>query len=102
MRIRKFNEGENTNEIAPERLIEIIEELSAIVSDLDAKKSKIESIYNDLSNFKGKSTKSNDQIDDSVSNLQLSKSGIDECIDKIDSAVNSLKNYEEKGRQYLY
>ena len=54
MRIRKFNEGENTNEIAPERLIEIIEELSAMVSDLDAKKSKIESIYNDLSNFKGK------------------------------------------------
>ena len=70
MRIRKFYESDSI-EISNDRVSEIIEELSTISSDIDSKKQEMKLLTDELSNFRSKSNKSNDQIDDSVSNLEV-------------------------------
>ena len=62
----------------------------------------IESLVNELSNYKSEATKGNDQIDDSIASSQFVKSNIDDAIDKVDNIINNLVDYNEKGRQYLY
>lgn len=103
MKIKRFNEvvGDEMD-ISNERSAEIVSQLSNIAINLDSNREKIESISNELSNYKGKSKKSNDQIDDSIINLDLSRSKLEEMISSIDVAVNNLKDYIENGRKFLY
>ena len=72
------------------------------LSDFDSKREKIESLHDELSNFKSRSTKSNDQIDDTVANLELVISKISDCINNLDTVSSELKDYDESGRKYLY
>jgi prefoldin subunit 5 len=80
----------------------MIEELKEVLSDLEDRSSTIDSYLNELENYQSKSTKGNDQIDDSISSFQIAKRGIDDSIDKIDNVINNLMSYNEDGRKYLY
>jgi hypothetical protein len=69
---------------------------------MDAKKEEIISLKNEFSNYRSKSKKSNDQIDDSVSNLEIIDSKISDTLSALDTVVNNLKDYNESGRKFLY
>ena len=62
----------------------------------------IESLLNELNNFKSDSKKGNDQIDDSIAALQVIKKDVDDCNDKIDTVINNLMDYNDGCRKYMY
>lgn len=101
MKIRKFNEDEEVN-ISSERVYEILKELKQFSSQLGENSKMMESLINELSNYKSDTTKGNDQIDDSIASSQFVKSNIDDAIDKVDNVINNLMDYNDKGRKYLY
>lgn len=103
MKIKRFHENidEEVN-ISQERVGEMIEELKEVLSDLEDRSSTIDSYLNELENYQSKSTKGNDQIDDSISSFQIAKRGIDDSIDKIDNVINNLMSYNDEGREFLY
>lgn len=101
MKIKRFNEDEQLD-ISSDRVTEINRELK-IFADIMSDKSKyIESLLNELSDYKNDSKKGNDQIDDSILALQVVKKDIDDCSDKIDTIVNNLLDYNDGGRKFLY
>lgn len=102
MRIKRFYEDIENNDISKERVSEIIEDLKVHVSDVNIKKEYFESLLVELNNYKSKSTKSNDQIDDSIINLDLIVDDITSTIDNIDNVIKNLVNYIENGREFLY
>ena len=89
-------------DISNERVSEIIDKLSDISSAFDAKVIDVISIKDELSNYRSKSLKSNDQIDDSVSNLERINTRINDILSALDTAINSLKDYNASGRKFLY
>lgn len=99
--LRKFNEDEQ-QDISSERVNEIIEKLREFISNLDDKSNFVESLINELNNYKSDSKKGNDQIDDSLSALQVLKKNTDDSKDKIDTIINNLMDYNDAGRKYLY
>jgi ABC-type transporter Mla subunit MlaD len=101
MRIKKFLESE-INDISPDRVIEILESLSVILSEIDQKSETIDSLINELNNFKSTNKSSNDQIDDSISNLELIRNLFKDSVDKIDNVVSNMRDYNKSGRKYLY
>lgn len=103
MIIRKFNEElEETVDISQERVGEIIEELKDFLSLLEDKNKSIEGFINEFNNYKSKSKKGNDQIDDSIAASQVIKRDLDNSIDKVDTVINNLVSYNDKGRIFLY
>jgi predicted nucleic acid-binding Zn-ribbon protein len=101
MKIRRFNEDEEVD-ISSERIDEIINELKDFALLMSDKSKSVESLLNEFSNFKSQSKKGNDQIDDSIFSLQVAKKDIDDCIDKIDTVINNLVDYNNNGRKFLY
>jgi len=99
--IKRFNES-NMIDISTDRSLEMIELLSKISKDILENLEKIESLSNELEGFRSKSTTSNDQIDDSVSNLEMIKNALRESLDKIDNTSINMKDYLENGRKYMY
>jgi hypothetical protein len=59
-------------------------------------------MISELENYKSKSKKGNDQIDDSMAALQIVKKSLDEAVDKIDTVISNLMDYNDEGRKYLY
>lgn len=102
MKIRKFNEADEQVDISSDRIAEIISELKEFASLVDSKGEIVEGISNELNNYKGASKNGNDQIDDSIANLQLIKKCVTECTDKIDNVIKNMSDYNENGRKYLY
>jgi chromosome segregation ATPase len=102
MKIRKFYEADEVMDISNDRITEILSQLSNMSSDLDKKKEEIISLTNEMSNYRSKSKKSNDQIDDSVADMETIDSKLGDIISSIDTISNNLKSYNESGRQYLY
>lgn len=101
MKIKRFNEDEQVD-ISSERIEEIVKDLSESLSMMGDKSKMIESLLNELSNFKSQSSKGNDQIDDSIAALQVAQKDLQDCSDKIDTVVTNLKSYNDEGRKYLY
>jgi predicted nucleic acid-binding Zn-ribbon protein len=101
MKIRRFYESESID-ISPERVGEMIEELKDFLSNIEEKNKLIESMSSELENYKNQSKKGNDQIDDSIAAFQVIKKNLDDSIDKIDTVVNNLLDYNDSGRKYLY
>jgi len=101
MKIKRFNEDEQVD-ISSERVSEINEELKDFSAIMLDKSNYIESLLNELNNYKSDSTKGNDQIDDSIAALQVIKKDVDDCNDKIDTVINNLLDYNEGGRKYMY
>ena len=79
MKIRRFNEGDQVD-ISSERINEVLDELKDFTSLMDEKSKYVESLLNELNNYKSESKKGNDQIDDSIAALQVMKKDIDEDI----------------------
>jgi chromosome segregation ATPase len=101
MKIKRFNEDEQVD-ISSERVSEINEELKDFAATMLDKSRYIESLLNELNNFKSDSKKGNDQIDDSIAALQVIKKDVDDCNDKIDTVINNLMDYNDGGRKYMY
>jgi len=101
MKIKRFNENEQVD-ISAERVNEIIEELKDFSAIMNDKSKYVESLLNELGNYKSESTKGNDQIDDSIAALQIVKKDADDCVDKIDTIVNNFLDYNDNGRSYMY
>lgn len=101
MKIKKFNEGEIQN-LSSERTDEIIDTFVELSKTIEQKNEIIDSLINELNNYKVDSRTKNDQIDDSISNLQLVRGLFKDSIDKIDNVVVSIRDYQKSGRNYLY
>ncbi len=101
MRIRRFVES-NVVDISPDRVIEINEYLSTLNSDINQKCEKIESILNEMDNYKSQSKSNNDQIDDSIANLQIIRKSLADVTDKVDSVISNLTDYNKDGRKFIY
>lgn len=101
MRIRRFNENEQVD-IPSERIEDILSNLREFATLMSDKSKYVDSILNEFNNFKSQSKRGNDQIDDSILSLQIIKKNIDDCIDKIDTVINNLVDYNYNGRKYLY
>lgn len=103
MKIKRFNEDVNDIiEISPDRINDIVNELRQTLSILDDKNKNVEGFINEFNNYKSKSKKGNDQIDDSVLALQIVRKELSNSIDKIDTIINNLISYNDEGRKYLY
>ena len=102
MKIKKFNESNGIDEISTERVDEMLESLKKISSFMDDKKNEIQSFISELSRFKSKSNKSNDQIDDSISKLGVAKNDLFNFHSKIEEVLKNLESYKEENRKPLY
>jgi hypothetical protein len=101
MKIKRFNEGEQVD-ISSERVSEITDQLKDFTATMLDKSKYVESLLNELNNYKSESKKGNDQIDDSIAALQVIKKDVDDCNDKIDTVINNLMSYNDGGRKYMY
>jgi hypothetical protein len=101
MRIKRFNETEQVD-ISSDRIDEVIKELKEMSGELESKTKLVESLTNELTNYKSDSQKGNDQIDDSIFAFQVIKKNLDDSLDKIDTVVQNLQSYDDEGRKYLY
>jgi septal ring factor EnvC (AmiA/AmiB activator) len=101
MKIKRFNEDEQVD-ISSERVNEINEQLKDFSATMLDKSKYVESLLNELNNYKSDSKKGNDQIDDSIAALQVIKKDVDDCNDKIDTVINNLTDYNDGGRKYMY
>lgn len=102
MKIKKFWEKNEILNLSTEETSDIIEILQSAIEELDGKKQEIFSEKNKLMNFQNRDTKKNDQIDDAISNLELSLKSLSDSISKIDESLKLIKDYSENGRKYLY
>jgi ABC-type transporter Mla subunit MlaD len=101
MKIKRFFESDQVD-ISTERITEVMDELKDFIANIEDRSKKIDALGTELSNYKNSSTKSNDQIDDSIAALQIIKKDLDDCVDKLDTVVNNLDSYNTEGRKYLY
>jgi chromosome segregation ATPase len=99
MKIRRFFESEEQVDISPERITEMMDELKDFIANVEDKSKLVDALGTELSNYKNKSTKSNDQIDDSIAALQVIKKDLDDCVDKLDTVLNNLDSYNQDGRK---
>jgi hypothetical protein len=102
MKIRKFNEAEDINDISPDRTNEIIEDLRKTIVFLEQKVENIDSYLNELGNFQNTKKSQNDQIDDAIANLQLVRGALKDSITNLDNSTISLEDYNKSGRKFLY
>jgi uncharacterized protein YoxC len=102
MKIKRFNESQEDINISTQRVDEIIEDMNNMLSNLDDKNKTLQSYTNELSNYKSSSKTSNDQIDDSIVALEISIKNNEDTIDKIDTIISNLLNYNDNGRDFLY
>ena len=101
MKIKRFNEAEQVD-ISSERIEEMLDSLKQLSAMLDDKGKSVDSLINELNNYKSDSQKGNDQVDDSIAALQVIKKDLDNSLDKTDTVISNLMDYSEKGRKYLY
>ena len=101
MKIKRFFESDQVD-ISTERITEVMDELKDFIANIEDRSKKIDALGTELSNYRNNSTKSNDQIDDSIAALQIIKKDLDDCVDKLDTVVNNLDSYNVDGRKYLY
>ena len=103
MKIKRFNEDleEMSSTISLDRVNEISNNIKDVIDYLSEKKEFLIDIINEFDNYKTKK-QSNNQIDDAISNLQLSKSNVSDTIDNLDNVINNLKSYINNGEEFLY
>lgn len=103
--MRKFSkifEEKEISDISSDRVSELISQLSAMSADISQKIEFVDSIVNELDDFRRSSESKNDQIDDCIANLQLMKKSLSNSLDKSDNVVIGIKDYEKNGRKFLY
>jgi len=98
--LKPFNEAQM--QLSPDRVSDIEDEMVKMAQFFKLKLEYIDGLLNELNNFQSDSKKSNDQIDDSIANLQLISKNISDSLSNIDNVANNMKNYNDKGSQFLY
>lgn len=101
MKIKRFYESDQVD-ISSERVDEILKSLKEFAFELEDENKKIDALTTELSSYKNVSTKSNDQIDDSIAALQIVVKNVNDSIDKLDTVISNLDDYNMSGRSYLY
>ena len=101
MRIKRFYETEQVD-ISPDRIEEIVKEITEMSDSIKDKTKIIESLTSELNNYVSDSQKGNDQIDDSIFALQVIKKNLDDTQDKLDTFLQNMNSYNDEGRKYLY
>ena len=102
MRISKFNESNSLEDISNDRIKEILDSMRNTSDVIDDKLEEVQTLLTEFSKFKGKSRKSNDQIDDTIMNLESLKTKMNDILLTISSINENLTDYKENGRRYLY
>jgi uncharacterized coiled-coil DUF342 family protein len=103
MQIKRFNEQESSIlDISNERVQEIMDEMGSYASTFEDKLEKIKNFERELSKFRSKSKKGNDQIDDSVIELQELIKSIEGLRSNLDNVLHNLEDYKESGREFIY
>lgn len=98
MKILRFNESD-LNDISIEKTTDIISDLRQTADTLSDKLTLIDTISNELQNYKSQSDKPNDQIDDSIFNIQTVKKNLEESIEKLKDTIVTLNDYTDNGRK---
>jgi hypothetical protein len=101
MKIKRFNESEEVT-ISNKSVQDLVKRLGEFSSQISENLKMVESLHNELNNYKSLSTKSNNQIDDSISLSQLLQTSINDCKDYADKIIENLNSYTQEGSQYLY
>lgn len=100
--LSKFNELNTVDKVlSSDKIEEINKDLTSIADDLDEKMAKINKITEDISDYTSESQKGNTQIDDAYVDLKTLFNKLKESLDLINSVNYKLKDYSEKGTQYL-
>lgn len=100
--MRKFSKLFENKDISNDRISELILQLSTISSDFSQKIEFVDSLVNELDNFRKSSSSKNDQIDDCIANLQLMKKLFLDLLDKSNNVTAGIKDYEKNGRKDIY
>jgi uncharacterized coiled-coil DUF342 family protein len=112
MKIKRFFENEVqgpvgtmdlSKDISSSRVEEIIKDISSFMDNFEENLNKLKKYEEELAKYKSKSKKSNDQIDDSIVELQQVNKSIEQDVQsKLDTLIEKLKDYVENGRNYIY
>lgn len=101
----KIYEAEGEKPVSDDKIKEITDDISKVLKGLDNGKNMMRNHIEDLKSLQGEESEDrdeNNQIDDTVIQLEGAEKLIEDCITKYDEANKLLKNYLEKGEQYLY
>jgi len=103
MKILKYNESiDDLVDISNERVGEISDEMSVVLQTIEDTQRTVNELYMELSKYRSKSAKTNDQIDDASINLELLGSKLNDSLEIIAKINSELSNYVEEGRKFLY
>ena len=112
MKIKRFFENEVqgpngtvdlSNDISTSRVEEIIKEMSSSIDNFDKNHTQLKKFEEELKKYTNKSSSKNDQIDDSIIELQMvNKSLEQDILSRMDIIIEKLKNYIKEGRNYIY
>jgi len=100
MRLKRFNESV-VEEIPFDKTQDIISGLKQTLDNFSDKLFLIDSINNQLDNYKSGSDTPTDQIDDSIFNIQVVKKNLETSIDKIKNTIGELNDYLDNGRRKI-
>ena len=81
---------------------EMVKEFNSIVKFIDEKSKLIDEYKEELSTHLSDSKDKNTQVDDVYVNLDLINKNISDLKSNLDSITKSLKDYLEKGQNFLY
>lgn len=98
MRIQRFNES-LVEEMSFDKVQDIISGLKQTLDNISNNLSFIDSVNNDFDNFKSSSDRPNDQIDNSIFNIQIVKKNLESSIEKINDTISQLNDYIDNGRR---
>ena len=102
--IKKFEQYiTESTDIDDDKVKDIIEEILDMSEDVSNYSNKLKVFKKKLSEHTdSKNIDENDQLDDAIIEIDSSTSKLDDVVDQLDNVNISLKDYIEKGKQYLY
>lgn len=104
--IKKFNEYKaikESTDIDEDSVRDIIESIGDMSEEINNYSNKLKTFKKKLGEHTdSKSVSENDQLDDAIIEINSAISKLDDVVDGLDNTNVSLKDYVEKGKQYLY
>ena len=102
--IKKFEQYINeSNDVDEDKVKSIIEEIIDMSEDISNSSNKLKAFKKKLSEHTDSSNiNENDQLDDAIVEINSTTSKLDDAVTQLDNVNVSLKDYIEKGKQYLY
>jgi hypothetical protein len=92
-----------STDIDEDSVRDIIESIGDMSEEINNYSNKLKTFKNKLGEHTdSKSVSENDQLDDAIIEINSAISKLDDVVDGLDNTNVSLKDYVEKGKQYLY